>query len=142
VPFADGGGGVVLGFEGFGESGEGFGEFLAPVGREEFGGGAFVAGDPVGDVGAGGALSGEEGGAGGGADRAGGEGAAEGHAFLGELVDVGCLVELAAGAGEVGGTHVIDEDDDEVEGLGGGGEGECGAEEEETAEHGATLRVA
>ena len=65
VPFADGGGGVVLGFEGFGESGEGFGEFLAPVGREEFGGGALVAGDPVGDVGAGGALAGEEGGAGG-----------------------------------------------------------------------------
>jgi len=123
VPLADARGRVAGGFELFGQGDLLEGQELLPIGDLQFGLGAAVAGDPVREVQAGGIFAGQQGGPGGGADRAGLVTVREADAILGQLVDVRRLVELASIAGEIGLSHVVDQDYDDVGRGGGRGEG-------------------
>ena len=123
VPLADARGRVAGGFELFGQGDLLEGQELLPIGDLQFGLGAAVAGDPVREVQAGGIFAGQQGGPGGGADRAGRVAVGEADAILGQLVDVRRLVELASIAGEIGLSHVVDQDYDDVGRGGGRGEG-------------------
>ena len=58
----------------------------------------------------------------------------EADAILGQLVDMRCLIELAAIAGEVGLSHVVDQDYDDVGRGGGRGEGQQSRQTEQGGE--------
>jgi hypothetical protein len=105
VPFSEVAGGVSGGFEALGErriggfeAADGFrGGGLGVRGGSPRGGGEDDLRQVAvgrGDAGARGAEAGENGGAGGGAERAGGVGAVEGHAALGEAFEAGGLIEF------------------------------------------------
>jgi len=134
VPLADARGRVAGGFELFGQGDLLEGQELLPVGDLQPGLGSLVSGDPVGQVEAGGVFAGQQGGPGGRADRASRVTVREADAVLGELVDMGRLVELAAVAGEVGLPHVIHENHDDVGGRGGLDHGQGGRQAEQGGE--------
>ena len=114
MPLADARGRVAGGFELFGQGDLLEGQELLPVRDLEFRLRAVMASDPVREMQAGGIFAGQQGGAGGGAYRAGRVAVGEADAILGQLVDVGRLVESAAVAGQVGLSHVVYENDDDI----------------------------
>ena len=114
VPLADAGRGVACGFEGLGHIRDVGRELQGPVRHAQFGEGALVSGDPVGDMQPRRVLSGHDACARGRTDRAGRIGVGEAHALRGEAVDVRRLVVRAAEAAEVSPAHVVGENEDDV----------------------------
>jgi len=114
VPLAYRGGGVAGGLERLGDNGFVEREAEREFGLEELGVGQHVAGQVLGDAGAGGPASGEDGAAGGRAVGGGGVSVSEAHAVGGEAVDVGGLVIGVAVGADVGVTHVVEQEEDDV----------------------------
>ena len=114
TPFADRGRGVAGGLEDLGEGGLLKRQELGPGRQEQLRIVGQGAGNPVGDVQAGGIFSGEERGARGRADGAGGVILGELHAVARELVDGGRFVDVAAEAGEIRSAEVVGENEDDV----------------------------
>src|SRR5687768_13240817 len=85
--------------------------------------GSLMAGNPVGDVQASRVFARHDGCPRGRADRAGRVAAGETHSASRKTVNVGRFVERAAVTAQIGPTHVIDEEENDVRGPIGGGKG-------------------